>query len=339
MLNRIMCVLLCAVTAMTCNARAVTISTVPIGNAGNSPDQSYFGFPQHGAVAYNYRMGTTEVTNAQYAEFLNAKAASDPLQLYNPFMGTNARGGITQTGSDGSYAYAVKPSMGDKPVNYVSWYDAVRFVNWLNNGQANGGTETGAYTLLGGTATPSNGDTVARNVGATWFLPTLDEWYKAAYYQPASQGGDIDSYWLYPTRSNSAPTIPTADAVGNISNPGINVANYAHGADWNGQDGNVTTVGSAGVASSSFYGTADQGGNVAEWTEELFGTDEFGSYRGIRGGYWNTPEVSMRASDHGSDNAFLSNNAYGFRVATIPEPSSFILFVAALLLLAPVARR
>ena len=39
------------------------------------------------------------------------------------------------------------------PVNYVDFYDALRFANWMNNGQGNGDTETGAYTLLGGTPT------------------------------------------------------------------------------------------------------------------------------------------------------------------------------------------
>lgn len=52
--------------------------------------------------------------------------------------------------------------------------------------------------------------------------------------------------------------------MGDISNPGANVANYGNGADWNGLVGNVTTVGSAGPLSYSFYGTADQAGNVFE---------------------------------------------------------------------------
>ena len=30
-------------------------------------------------------------------------------------------------------------------------------------------------------------------------FPAKSEWYKAAYYQPAAQGGDTDNYWLYPT--------------------------------------------------------------------------------------------------------------------------------------------
>ncbi len=90
---------------------------------------------------------------------------------------------------------------GNHPVNYVTWYDAIRFANWLNNGQVPGSTETGAYTLLGGTPTPSNGNSITRNAGATVFLPSENEWYKAAYYNPATS-----SYFQYPTSSNTVPT-------------------------------------------------------------------------------------------------------------------------------------
>ena len=41
-----------------------------------------------------------------------------------------------------------------------------------------------------------------------------------------------------------------------------NSANYNFTADWNSQDGNVSTVGSNGI--NSFYGTYDQTGNVWE---------------------------------------------------------------------------
>ena len=69
-------------------------------------------------------------------------------------MGSDARGGITQSGVSGSFTYAVKPNMGDKPVNFVSFNDAMRFANWLHNGQPTGiqnaaSTETGAYTITG----------------------------------------------------------------------------------------------------------------------------------------------------------------------------------------------
>jgi hypothetical protein len=51
-----------------------------------------------------------------YADFLNSVAATDRYSLYNTNMGSDARGGITQSGAPGSYTYAVKANMGDKPV-------------------------------------------------------------------------------------------------------------------------------------------------------------------------------------------------------------------------------
>jgi len=145
----------------------VTFDWATVGNAGNAADTTGYG-----AVSYEYRISKTEVTNAQYAEFLNAVASTDTYNLYNIRMSRDIRGGITRSGSSGSYAYTTKANMGNKPVNYVSWYDSIRFTNWLHNGQGSGDTETGSYTLLGGTAIPSNGLTISRNVGAQYFLPS-----------------------------------------------------------------------------------------------------------------------------------------------------------------------
>ena len=123
-------------------ASAVTIDWVTVCDPSNTADTTGFG-----AVAESYRMSKTEVTNAQYAEFLNAKAASDPLALYNTSMASGL-GGITRGGSAGSYTYGAISGREAMPVNYVSFYDSLRFSNWLNNGQGGGDTETGAYALL-----------------------------------------------------------------------------------------------------------------------------------------------------------------------------------------------
>lgn len=292
---------------------AVTISTVPVGNPGNAADST----TGCGAVAYKYRIGKTEVTNAQYVEFLNAKAANDPLELYSTEMGVQPLGGITRSGANGSYSYAAKPNMGDKPVNYVSWYDAVRFANWLNNGQGDGDTETGAYTIYNRYPDPS-GSGISRNPGATWFLTSEDEWYKAAYYQPAANGGDADDYWLYPTASNFEPTIATTNDVGDITNPGSNVANYNRLFT-----GTLTTVGSAGALSESYYGTSDQGGNVAEWNESLIS----GMARALRGGSCYSHPNFLKPTEAFSLFADQNAASLGFRVATVPEPSTAVLAI------------
>ncbi len=131
-------------------AGAVTINTVPVGNPGNAGEiQSQGTF---GAVGYNYRIGKTEVTNAQYVEFLNGvdSTGANTLALYNGSMSSDALGGINFNGgaANGS-KYEIKPGRDNNPVAWVSWYDSIRFANWLHNGQGSGDTENGAYTLMG----------------------------------------------------------------------------------------------------------------------------------------------------------------------------------------------
>ena len=322
-------------------AQTVTIDTVPVGNAGNEPDEltvqsSNKNNLRFGGVNYNYRIGKTEVTNAQYVEFLNAVAASDPYELYNDNMASFNSGGITRSGSSGSYTYSVKPdsigngpggadgndySYGSKPVNWVSWYDAIRFANWLHNGQGSGDTETGAYTLLGGTPTPSNERSITRNPGATWVLPNENEWYKAAYHK---NDGVTGNYWEYPSSHDTVPNnnLPSADT-GNLANwdSTIDLVGYR-----------LTDVG-AYTLSKSPYGTFDQGGNVEEWNESFQilpdPNDPHSNFsRGMRGGHWYTFPVHdyLAASKrHSVMSPNLSRNSHGFRVALIPEPSSLLL--------------
>src|SRR6266702_6480293 len=99
---------------------AFDVKSVAVGSPGNAPDLDY------GAVPYNYRIGTFDVTNAQYAAFLNAKASSaDPFGLWSSRMDptTNLEGAISRSGLV-SYSYTVRLGYSNKPVDYVSWYDA-----------------------------------------------------------------------------------------------------------------------------------------------------------------------------------------------------------------------
>src|SRR5262245_2793845 len=285
------------------SASAVSMAWTPVGNPGNACDPQSQGC--FGAVGYAYSIGTYEVTNAQYAEFLNAKAVSDPLALYNTNMGSGT-GGITRTGSPGSFSYSAIAGRGDMPVNFVSFYDALRFANWMNNGQGTGDTETGAYTLLGGTATPSNGTTVMRNAGARIFLPSEDEWYKAAYHDAI--GLAATDYFDYTAGSDTQTTCAAPSATANRAN-------------CNNAVGNLTIKGSY-TGSASPYGTFDQGGNLLEWNEAIVsGTD-----RGVRGGSFVDGAGIVAASSRnfvGPPSAFL---IFGFRRA--PERGRDLLLAA-----------
>ena len=298
---------------------------VSVGHAGNAADSTGYG-----AVAYAYQIGKYEVTNAQYGEFLNAvdPGGANANDVYSTSMGSNDRGGITYTAGAASGAkYTIRTNMGDKPVNFVSWYDAARFTNWLGNGQGAGSTETGAYTLSGNTGL------ITKNVGATVYLPSEDEWYKAAYYDPTAGAGGGDNYWAYPTRSDDAPTAATANSTtGVISNPGANVANYNLGAQWNSQNGNVTTVGSA--AAGNYFGTADQAGNVKEWNDAVIAP-----YRGQRGGSWIDDSSGLAASLRNFSAPENEFSVVGFRVASVPVPEPSAFLVSVLLVSAVLTRR
>lgn len=296
----------------------VSFEWAEVGNPGNNPDAlNEASIPGIGSVDYPYRISKHLVTNNQYAEFLNAVASSDSDdvgRLWIEAMGSDPRGGITRSGSIGSYTYAVRPNMGNKPVNLVSSLSAMRFVNWLHNGQPVGEqdvstTEDGVYAI-------ADGVSETRAAGAKFFIPTENEWYKAAYHQPSADGGDVDDYWLYSTASNDIPTVATANATGDVNNPGTNVANYNNGADWNGQDGNLTSVGSAGAGSESYYGTSDQSGNVLEWTETVASALES---RVVRGGSWDNAENLMQSSSQTSFGVIFGDQRLGFRVASAPS--------------------
>ena len=165
--------ILAIVTALAVPAHAdPIINWVTVGHPGNVADDNGYG-----VVSASFKIMKFEFTNNQYVAFLNSVASTDTYSLYNTNMGNDSRGGITRSGASGAFSYAAKPNMGEKPVNYVSWFDAARVANWLHNGAtSSSSTETGAYTLNGQTS----GDAVPANAGAKFRVPTENEWYKAA---------------------------------------------------------------------------------------------------------------------------------------------------------------
>jgi len=281
-------------------ASVVTIDWVTIDNPGNACDTQTQGC--FGAVAYAYQIGQYEVTNTQYAAFLNAVAATDTNGLYNGNMGGGALGGITQSGSTGSFSYSVKSGYANKPVNFVSFYDSLRFVNWLYNGQptgvqGSGTTESGAYTI---TAAAITANSITRNALATIFLSSEQEWYKAAYYHAGSA-----SYFDYPAGTNTQTVCAAPGATANTANCNSAVA--------------TATDEGAYTGSASPYGTFDQGGNVREWVEAiLLG---LGTSRVERGGaFADATAINLAASTRITGNPIFEGSGIGFRVARLVPP-------------------
>lgn len=259
-------------------------AVVPVGEAYNLGDDMA---NSRGAVAYDFQIGTYEVTNEEYAAFLNAVAKTDSFYgLYNTRMGSDAQGGITRSGSNGSYVYTVKSGFARKPVNFVTAYNAMRFCNWLHNGaQPDGDTESGAYRLLGNI--PTNTTVLRRSAGARYYLPTEDEWYKAAFYDPSIAAMLTGNYWAYAVKSDAASgsTINFGGAFGGLSD--------------------VATPGYP-----SYFGTYGQSGNAAEWTETLSGTARI-----VRGGHYASAVASVSYAGFISPDPSSVSANVGFRIA------------------------
>jgi len=308
------------------SVQAVTIDMVTVGNPGNAPDTRYNAISV-GAVDYVYEIGKYEVTAGQYTEFLNAVAKDDPDELWNNGMNLNpaaAGAGIVRTGLTANFSYSVAPDYANRPVNCVTFWNAARFANWLQNGQPKGPegpgtTEDGAYHNVG------NPDLFGRNPGARFFIPTEDEWYKAAYHNSSS--GLAANYFDYPTGSN----LPPANTLPDTSNH----ANFNDNGQTIGTPYYRTNVGEF-ANSPSPYGTFDQGGNIAEWNET-----EIGFWRGLRGGSFISGLDTLDASTRGGSAPGGAGYDAGFRIAgiAIPEPTTLTLAIAVIAKLLTVRRR
>ena len=275
---------------------AFTIDFVTIGNPGNADDAGAGGglySSPYGGVPYVYNMGVTEVSQDWITKATNL--------------------GMTNV-TAGAWA-------GNQPAANMTWFEAAAFVNFLNTStghQAAYQLDVGNTTLTvwtSGQAWQAGGENLYRHKDAYYFLPSEDEWYKAAYHQ---NDGVTANYWDYATGSN---TIPTAVASGT----GAGTAVYK------GQPGPVDVNNDGGL---SACGTRGQNGNVWEWQESAVDgiNNSSSEFRAIRGGDWFNSEGSLRASLRNLNAPSFSDINVGFRVASVPEPSSTVLMLSASLL-------
>jgi formylglycine-generating enzyme required for sulfatase activity len=269
-------------------ANTFDIEFISIGNPDNPDDTT--GDPNPvGKVEYAYRMGKYEISE----DMINKANILDGLGVTHDNRGAN------------------------QPATSISWFEAATFVNWLNTSKGH----TPAYKFNGSTFelwqsgdAGYNPNNPFRNGQAFYFLPSADEWYKAAYYDPT-----VGVYYDYPTASDSTPDginfagDTTFDAV---------FSDYGFGSHIS-QPNDVTDV---GVLSP--YGTEGQGGNVWEWEETEFDlvNDSVSSPRGARGGDWSDMSIDLLSSLRGSGGVPTNEVRYiGFRVASIPEPCTLLL--------------
>ncbi len=296
-----LCVISSVVSADTfgTGANQFTIDFVTISGATNPTS----GIPAgrdctFTGVAKDYRMGTYEITNDQWTKFKAAYGAV--------------------TGSEGG-AYDNDPYFTDSsvPTNNVSWLEAAQFVNWLNTSTGHpaaykfiGDIHTSNYTLRAGRYSGDDTDGVNfyRNKNAKYFLPTENEWVKAAYWN----GSNLQTY---------ATKAGESLYQGNGSNGGWNYYIYNSatnlGGPWN-----------VGSGSEELNGTYDMMGNVCEWVENAdWGSSyHFAAFRGLRGGTFASPSPDgITSSERYTESPIRESRDRGFRVASVPEPSSLAL--------------
>jgi len=318
-LRYVACAALCALTVVSpgraeiitfgSGANQFNMEFVEIGAPGNAADTTGDPNPA-GAVPYVFNMGKFEVSR-------------DMVTKANTLGGLAiALADMTFFGGNGA----------NRPATGVSWNQAARFVNWLNTSQGfspaykfanqpgDGGYNANAdIEPWTGSDAGFDSSNPFRNSLARYWLPSVDEWYKAAYYDPVS-----DSYFDFPTGSDTPPT-PVANGT-------------AAGTAVFDQDLFTGPADIMDVGGLSPFGTMGQGGNVFEWeeTEIDLANDDSSSARGIRGGLW-----GFFSADLSSSSRFIVSPAFGFffigfRVASlspVPEPSTYALLLTGMTVL------
>ena len=280
---------------------AFTMQFVTIGNPNNAADTT--GTPASvGSVAYTYNLGKYEVSRDQFAKANAAGILGITLQ------------DMTSNGGNGV----------NKPATGVSWYEAATYVNWLNT--STGGTAAykfsgSTFQLWSSTDAGYNANNPFRNSSAKFWLPSTDEWYKAAY-------GNLNGTWNnYPTGSDNEPT---AVAGGTAANTAVYDQSVSTGP------ADITSAGGL-----SPYGTMGQAGNVWEWTETASDgiNNTANENRDVRSSAWMNYADQFNANSRGSDIPTEGLYVYGFRVASVPEPSALSLLAIGLGGLALVRRK
>jgi formylglycine-generating enzyme required for sulfatase activity len=284
-------------------ANAFTMEFVTVGNPNNAADTTGAPNPA-GSVAYTYNLGKYEVSR----DMITKANAAGSLGITMADMGIYGGNGANRPGTG------------------ISWYEAAKYVNWLNTSRP-GGTaaykfdSSGNFQLWSAGDAGYNANNMFRNSLAKYVIASSNEWYKGAY-------GKADGSWSnFPNGSDSAPT---AVASGTAANTAVYGQSFFTGP---------ADIFNAGGLSA--YGTMGQGGNVWEWNETAFDgiNSTAGETRVLRGGSWNNDSSLLVASGRDGGIPTTGDFNYGFRVASVPEPSAVSLLAVGLGGLAMMRRR
>lgn len=217
-----------------------------------------------GSVAYDFRIARTELSVGQWLEFVNTIGPLDTDRRFR-FIGlTGLREDLSYPGPGYRMEFdPFYPNAADLPLQGLSWRNAARFCNWLHNGRQASleSLEFGAYDTSTFGENPDNSftDQITHTPGARFWIPTLDEWMKAVYFDPNQAGPGQAGWWEYPNSSNT-PLVPGVPGIGQTS-AGLDFTDLGFGISLG-----------AYPDQQSPWGLLDASGGISEWVEEpVFG--------------------------------------------------------------------
>jgi formylglycine-generating enzyme required for sulfatase activity len=282
-----------------------------------------------GSTSYEFRMGRYEVTTGQWMEFYNTfKARSDsvPDSVLPPPSIWGAQVDPNYTGPGTRYRLIPgNPDSGMRFTAGITWRTAARFCNWLCNGKSsslsaldNGAYDTSTFYDAGGRF-----DQLQHNPAAAYFIPSLDQWAKASFYDPRANSGQ-GGWWLSQYGRDRQPvTAPPPSWGGNgETNTGFRLPGNTQLQ--------IPLGAYAEVGSISPWGLLDSAGATTEWTEERL-VDQFGVTFRYTGGSSSVGGEPDWAYGYGADDSVNRYPWDGLRVAaTVPAPGPIVLTLCAL---------
>ncbi|MGD9690830.1 MAG: SUMF1/EgtB/PvdO family nonheme iron enzyme [Phycisphaerales bacterium] len=309
------------------------IEFVTIGDPGNAP---FTGNPPpggsangRGAVSYEYRIGRFEVTTEQWVEFFNAALDRPANDRLPHVVAPSTWGAVGAPAQNGGQRFRVPAGNEMRPVGNISWRMAAMYCNWLHNNKStdraafmNGAYDVSTFGYIGNIFT----DQLTHNPEARYWIPTWDEWIKAAHYDPNRYGEGEGGYWAYSITSDTQPIFGPPGAFGGLAQSNCCWDQFTHP----GMNPFAILLGAYPTVQSP-WGLLDASGATTEWNEEVL-TGSFGvRWRRLDGTAWSTPSggiVIDLVGNSGDDFPSFSPYDFGFRIASaVPAPGTSTLIL------------
>ncbi len=295
-----------------------------------------------GSVGYEYRIGRYEITTTQWVEFMNAafdRPTNDRLPWIVPPDSGNWGATSTSPTVPGGSRWRVPAGNELRGVGDISWRMAAMYCNWLHNDKSTARSAflNGAYDVSTFGSAPQFGftDQITRNANAKFFIPSWDEWLKAAHFDPNKNGPGQAGWWQYNITQDLRPAYgpPGVNVTyGNVQ-PGpdpsgpLAQANSGWAFEFPGFNAIGTRLGAYANVAQSPWGLLDTAGGTREWTEgTMFLDPNTPVYRMLEGSAWLDSPGNAIGNDwigaNSSEAPFIATFDFGFRIAAVvPAPS------------------